>query len=196
MRKLFFLLFMVVFAYNISVASNANVSALLDSLHLPPTTRVAAENLHLTVFMNVDGEYDDEVPVVTLWAYWPEKGELRKLLTTNPEENRECHDFRSKPQIVPLSSIPTVRNVYINGEEDKILVDGNDERNCYSYIISLTDDSPAIQLPCNAGILGLSSEEDFPIGQSYAYRRHGGRYSVISIFDWEGNCLKRLSLNN
>lgn len=55
---------------------------------------------------------------------------------------------------------------------------------------------PTIQLPCNAGIYGMSSEEDLPVGQSYVYYKKGGRYNVISVFDWYGNCLKHISLKN
>ena len=64
----------------------------------------------------------------------------------------------------------------------------------YSYIISLTEGLPTIQLPCNAGVLGMSSEEELPIAQSYAYYKGGGRYNIISVFDWNGKCLKHFSL--
>lgn len=94
------------------------------------------------------------------------------------------------------TSIPTVRVVYINAEENKILVEGNDDRNCYSYIITLSNGLPTIQLPCNVGVLGMSSEEELLIVQSYAYYKDGGRYNIRSVFDWSGNCLKYLSLKN
>lgn len=73
---------------------------------------------------------------------------------------------------------------------------GYDDRSCYSYIITLTDGLPTIQLPCNAGVLGMSTEEELPIAQSYAYDKVGGRYNVISVFDWSGNSLKHISLKN
>ena len=95
---------------------------------------------------------------------------------------------------ISLTSIPTINSVHINAEEDKILVEGYDDRNSYTYIISLTKGLPTIQLPCNAGIYGMSSEEDLPVGQSYVYHKKGGRYNVISVFDWNGNCLKHTNL--
>ena len=117
-----------------------------------------------------------------------------KLLTTNPGSDYECLGYEDKAQRVSFTSIPTISNVYINAEEDKILVEGCDDRNCYSYIITLTEGLPTIQLPCNAGVLGMSSEEELPIAQSYTYYNDGGRYNIISVFDWNGKCLKHFSL--
>lgn len=170
-------------------------TALIQSLHLPPTTKVAAEERDLMVFTHVDSIYDD-MDVVTLWTYRPKTGELLKLLTTNPKAAYDCLHYGEKAQKVSITSIPTIFSVYIDAGENKILVEGHDDRNIYSYIITLTDEQPTIQLPCNAGILGLSSEESLPIGQSYAYYKHGGRYSIVSVFDWNGNCLKHISLRN
>lgn len=169
------------------------IQSLVQSLNLPSTARVAAESPNLIVFASVDSACN-EMDVVTLWAYRPKEGKLVKLLTTNPNSDYECLGYGDRAQRVSHTSIPTVRGVYINAEEDKILVEGNDDRNCYSYIITLTDGLPTIQLPCNAGVLGMSSEEELPIAQSYAYYKNGGRYNIISVFDWNGNCLKHLSL--
>ena len=169
------------------------IRSLVLSLNLPSTARVAAESNNLIVFANVDSTSND-MDVVTLWTYRPKEGKLLKLLTTNPNSDYECLGYGDKTQRVSPTSIPTVRVVYINAEENKILVEGNDDRNCYSYIITLTDGMPTIQLPCNVGVLGMSSEEELPIAQSYAYYKDGGRYNIISVFDWSGNCLKHLSM--
>ena len=40
----------------------------------------------------------------------------------------------------------------------------------------------------------MSSEEELPIAQSYAYYKGGGIYNIISVFDWNGKCLKHFSL--
>ena len=197
MRKIFFALLAMLMVTFACVRANIPVdktsSSLIQSLNLPTTARVAAESYNLIVFANVDSTYN-EMDVVTLWTYKPKDNTLLKLLTTNPGSDYECLGYEDKAQRVSFTSIPTISNVYINAEEDKILVEGNDDRNCYSYIISLTEGLPTIQLPCNAGVLGMSSEEELPIAQSYAYYKGGGRYNIISVFDWNGKCLKHFSL--
>ena len=197
MRRIFFVLLVMLMATFACVLANIPVdktsSSLIQSLNLPTTARVAAESYNLIVFANVDSTYN-EMDVVTLWTYKPKDKTLLKLLTTNPRSDYECLGYEDKAQRVSFTSIPTISNVYINAEEDKILVEGCDDRNCYSYIITLTDGLPTIQLPCNAGVLGMSSEEELPIAQSYTYYKGGGRYNIISVFDWNGKCLKHFSL--
>ena len=198
MRKIYFaLLASMLMATFVHIRANTindkTIQPLLQSLDLPSTSRVAAESNNLIVIENVDSTYND-MEVVALWTYRPKDGKLLKLLTTNPNSDYECIGYGDKAQKVSLTSIPTISNVYINAEEDKILIEGNDDRNCYSYIISLTEGLPTIQLPCNAGVLGMSSEEELPIAQSYAYYKGGGRYNIISVFDWNGKCLKHFSL--
>ena len=197
MRRIFFVLLVMLMATFACVLANIPVdktsSSLIQSLNLPTTARVAAESYNLIVFANVDSTYN-EMDVVTLWTYKPKDKTLLKLLTTNPGSDYECLGYEDKAQRVSFTSIPTISNVYINAEEDKILVEGCDDRNCYSYIITLTDGLPTIQLPCNAGVLGMSSEEELPITQSYTYYNGGGRYNTISVFDWNGKCLKHFSL--
>lgn len=196
MKKLIIFL-IAIFSINViaKAQEDKTLSMLKETLRLPLTAQMAAKGQNLIVFTNVDSSYTDEMDVVTLWTYNPKSGRLRKLLTTNPTNRKyECLGDKDKAQDVPLSSIPTINTIYINAKEDKILVVGNDERNSYSYIISLTEGLPTIQLPCNAGIFFLSSEMDLPIGQSYAYYKKGGRYNIISVFDWNGNCLKSINL--
>ena len=197
MSKIFFALLAMLMVTFACVRANIPVdktsSSLIQSLNLPTTARVAAESYNLIVFANVDSTYN-EMDVVTLWTYKPKDKTLLKLLTTNPRSDYECLGYEDKAQRVSFTSIPTISNVCINAEEDKILVEGCDDRNCYSYIITLTDGLPTIQLPCNAGVLGMSSEEKLPITQPYTYYKGGGRYNIISVFDWNGKCLKHFSL--
>lgn len=199
MRKIFFTLLVMLMATFVGTRANTiddkTKQSLVQSLNLPSTARVAAESDNLIVFENVDSTCND-MDVVTLWTYRPKEGKLSKLLTTNPNSDYKCLGYGDKRQKVLLTSIPTVSDVYINWEENKILVVGNDDRNCYSYIISLTEGLPTIQLPCDAGVLGMTMEEDLPIAQSYAYYKGGGRYNMISVLDWNGNYLKHLSLKN
>lgn len=156
MRKIFFTLLAMLMAIFTCVRANSPVdktsSSLIQLLNLPTTARVAAESNNLIVFANVDSIYN-EMDVVTLWTYKLKDKTLLKLLTTNPGSDYECLGYEDKAQRVLFSSIPTISKVYINAEEDKILVEGCDDRNGYSYIITLTDGLPTIQLPCNADIL-------------------------------------------
>ena len=151
MRRIFFVLLVMLMATFACVRANTPVdktsSSLIQSLNLPTTARVAAESYNLIVFANVDSTYN-EMDVVTLWTYKPKDKTLLKLLTTNPRSDYECLGYEDKAQRVSFTSILTINNVYINAEEDKILVEGNDDRNCYSYIITLTDGLPTIQ--CHA----------------------------------------------
>ena len=62
-----------------------------------------------------------------------------------------------------------INGCVLTQKKTKILVEGYDDRNSYTYIICLTKGLLTIQLPCNAGNYGMSSEEDLPIGQSYVY---------------------------
>lgn len=198
MKKIFLVLILVIaiaaFASVVPRHNEEMTPTLIQSLHLPLTTKVTAEGENLIVFTNVDSTDNDGMDVVTLWVYRPKSGKLLKLLTTNPNGGYECLAYGDKAKKVALESIPTISSVYINVEEDKLLVEGFDERNGYVYIISLIKGLPTIQLPCNAGIYGMSSEEDLPVGQSYVYYKKGGRYNVISVFDWNGNCLKHTNL--
>ena len=198
---MFFTLLAMLMAIFTCVRANSPIdkasSSLIQSLNLPTTARIAAASNNLIVFANVDSTYNEnEMDVVTLWTYKPKDKTLLKLLTTNPGSDYECLGYEDKAQRVSFTSIPTISNVYINAEEDKILVEGYDDRNGYSYIIALTDGLPTIQLPCNAGVLGMSSEEELPIAQSYTYYKGGGRYNIISVFDWNGKCLKYFSLKD
>ena len=85
-----------------------------------------------------------------------------------------------------------INGCVLTQKKTKILVEGYDDRNSYTYIICLTKGLLTIQLPCNAGNYGMSSEEDLPIGQSYVYYKKGGKFNIISVFDWNGNCLTRI----
>ena len=67
-----------------------------------------------------------------------------------------------------------INGCVLTQKKTKILVEGYDDRNSYTYIICLTKGLLTIQLPCNAGNYGMSSEEDLPIGQSYVYYKKGG----------------------
>lgn len=170
-----------------------DTTLLIQSLHLPPTAYVMAEEQDLMLLANVDGVAND-MDVVTLWTYSPKERKLKRLLTTNPNGDYQIRCYGDKARKVSPSSIPTVSSAFVNASENKILIEGYDDRNSYSFIIDLNAEMTILQLPYNAGTLGLSSEELLPVAQSYLYYRHGGRYSVISVFDWNGKCVKQISL--
>ena len=72
-----------------NVAPSA-VPQLIDSLQLPPDTKLAAESYNLMVFTHVDSTCSNDLDAVTLWVYRPTTGRLLKLFTTNPKGNYEC----------------------------------------------------------------------------------------------------------
>ena len=67
-----------------------------------------------------------------------------------------------------------------------LLLEGKpDLRNVYSRIWHEGRDS-LILLPSNAGLIGISEEEELLIMQSYEYYEQGGRYNRIEAYDREG----------
>lgn len=64
----------------------------------------------------------------------------------------------------------------------------------YSFIVN-TESKKAILLPSNRGCLGFTSEEGLPICQSFRHHANGepGRYSVVSVYDYEGKLVKEMS---
>lgn len=159
--------------------------------NLPLTTRIVAEGMRTLILMNKEKQFEqsEENNKITLWVYTKENRLLRKVLTTVGFDSSDWQIADGKiASRFNKDSIPNIYNVLMNAEETKIMVEGGDDRNSFSYIIDL-DNFHTIQLPCNAGVIGLTSEEELLVCQSYRYRRKGGRYNIISIFDWNGKCL-------
>jgi len=171
--------------------SQDSLTHIIQKHNLPLTTRIAAEGMHSLILWNEEKLFTqlDNSCKTTLWGYTEENKLLRKILTTVGFENPDWKVADGKKASkFNKDSIPNIYNVLMNTEESKIMVEGGDDRNSFSYIIDL-DNFHTIQLPCNAGVMGLTSEEELLVCQSYRYLKKGGRYNVISIFDWNGRCL-------
>lgn len=178
-----------------NVAPSA-VPQLIDSLQLPPDTKLVAESYNLMVFTHVDSTCSNDLDAVTLWVYRPTTGRLLKLFTTNPKGNYECLGTGDRARKVTPYSIPTIHRVFINLGEDKLLVEGWDSRNSYVFVVGLDPALTTLQLPCCSGVLGFTDEENLIVAQSYMYYKEGGRYNELSILDWDGNSLREVSLKN
>ena len=172
-------------------ASQDSLAHIIQKHNLPLTTRIAAVGMHSLILMNTEKLFtqSDDSCRTTLWIYKEEHKQLRKIITTVGFDS-PCWQvsYGKKASKFNKDSIPNIYNVLMNAEETKIMVEGGDDRNSFSYIIDL-DNFHTIQLPCNAGVMGLTSEEELLVCQSYRYLKKGGRYNVISIFDWNGRCL-------
>lgn len=172
-------------------ASQDSLAHIIQKHNLPLTTRIAAVGMHSLILMNTEKLFtqSDDSCRTTLWIYKEKNKQLSKIVTTVGLDSpyRQVVDVK-KALKFNKDSIPNIYNVLMNTEESKIMVEGGNDRNSFSYIIDL-DNFHTIQLPCNAGVMGLTSEEELLVCQSYRYLKKGGRYNVISIFDWNGRCL-------
>lgn len=140
---------------------------------------------------------DFDIPVVSLWTYNKSYKKSSKLLTTvKPEKFFWYLPDDYKGFDVPINSINAIHTV-TPVDSTRIIIQGvPDLRNTFSYIIDIPN-KKAIYIPCNAGIIGFTSEENLIIGQSYRYVSDpeiAGRYTYIQIFDWDGNQVADLDL--
>ena len=172
-------------------ASQDSLAHIIQKHNLPLTTRIAAVGMHSLILINTEKLFaqSEDSCRTTLWIYKEKNKQLSKILTTVGLDSPYWQVVDGKKALkFNKDSIPNIYNVLMNTEENKIMVEGGDDRNSFSYIIDL-DNFHTIQLPCNAGVMGLTSEEELLVCQSYRYLKKGGRYNVISIFDWNGRCL-------
>ena len=172
-------------------ASQDSLAHIIQKHNLPLTTRIAAVGMHSLILMNTEKLFaqSEDSCRTTLWIYKEKNKQLSKILTTVGLDSPYWQVVDGKKALkFNKDSIPNIYNVLMNTEENKIMVEGGDDRSSFSYIIDL-DNFHTIQLPCNAGVMGLTSEEELLVCQSYRYLKKGGRYNVISIFDWNGRCL-------
>lgn len=168
-----------------------SLAHIIQMYNLPLTTKIETEGMRSLILQNEEKlfEQSEDGRKTTLWIYTEANKQLKKILTTVGFDNSDWQVADGKKSLkFNKDSIPNIYKVLLNAEETKIMVEGGNDRNSFSYIIDL-DNFHAIQLPCNAGVMGLTSEEELLVCQSYKYLKKGGRYNVISIFDWNGRCL-------
>lgn len=165
-----------------------------------PTSAVFAdENDYYKIFINEDQPGKDifNVPISSLWLYDKESKQASKLFTTVEPNDMYWYVSDDEQGIeVPIDSIPALFGA-IAYDANRLIVSGvPDLRNIYSYIIDIPA-RKAIYIPCNRGILGFSSEEEYIVAQSYRYATDpeiAGRYTYIQVFDWNGTQVASLDL--
>ena len=182
--------------------------SLLDSLHqtgLPLTAKLEDYNDNYLVFLNNDqkADYDEDSFITSLYVFDKECKILSKLLTTT-EPKQFCWSMQvgEKSEKCNISDIHAIYEARLFPNARKVLVSGIfDMRNSLSYIINLEDKS-VIFLPTNGGLVGFTMEEGYAIMQSYKYNEKldkegiplGGRHTLLSVFDENGNAIKSLDL--
>lgn len=190
-----------------SVCSGLSQS-LLDSLYqkvLPRTAKLEDYNDNYLIFLNNDkkAEYDEDSFITSLYVFDIKAKHLSKLLTTT-EPKQFCWSMQvgEKSEKCNISDIHAIYEARLFPNARKVLVSGIfDMRNSLSYIINLEDKS-VIFLPTNGGLVGFTMEEGYAIMQSYKYNEKldkegiplGGRHTLLSVFDENGNAKKSLDL--
>ena len=180
----------------------------LDSLYqagLPRTAKLADSNDNIAIFLNDDkrAEFDKEAFMTSLYVFDIKDRKLSKLLTTTEPKDFGWYKPSGENAVkCELSDIHGIFKASLFPFANKVLVCGCfDQRNVFSYIIDLEDKSTML-LPTNQDHVGFTLEEGYPIMLSYEYNKAkdedgvpaGGRHSVISVFDENGDFIKSLDL--
>ncbi len=180
----------------------------LDSLYqigLPRTAKLEDSNDNYLVFLNKDkkADYDEDSYITSMYVFNNETKKLSKLLTTTePKQFSWSMQAGEKSEKCDISDIHAIYEARLFPNARTVLVSGIfDMRNSLSYIINLEDKS-VLLLPTNGGLVGFTMEEGYAIMQSYKYNDAldgdgvplGGRHTLISVFDDNGNAIKSLDL--
>ena len=170
--------------------------------HLPNNTVVTDEDVDAILLRSVDGRdgiYGGDV--VTIWKYYKKQNDIQEIVTAHPMADLLWYNpdkkygvtigldsvfVASEAMLVPLN--PDV--VVVNGTIDKM-------NTIYTFIVD-KDAGKAILLPSNLGCVGFTSEDGLPICQSYRHYSDTrfGRYSVVSVYDLDGNLVKEMSFED
>lgn len=166
---------------------------------IPSTAKLADEDQVKAVYLNVEEKSQDinDNDVTSVWVYWKQKDEVKKLLTTT-KDNGEWPSIDAQAKAVKPSSIHAVFEAKIPPYDDnKLLIEGcPDTRHVFSYLVDIKKNE-FLLLPTTQGVLGFTSEEGYIVAQSYQYRDNpdqAGRYSVLFIMDDKGRVLKRIPM--
>ena len=112
-----------------------------------------------------------------------------------------CHPSRwiESDSVISIckDSIPAAESVKIlsyDGQPLKLLIEEKqDQRNVTSYIFTVGQDS-VLRLPTNAGLVGLTDEDDLLVMQTFEYYYGGGRYNQLQVYDKYGRLHNTLDL--
>ena len=191
-----------------NVVDNGLSQFSLDSLYqigLPQTAKLEDYNNDYLIFLNHDkkAEYDEDAFISSLYVFDNKTKQLSKLLTTTePKQYSWVMPAGEQSEKCKLSDIHAIYEARLFPYAKKIIVSGIfDMRNSLSYIIDL-DDKSVLFLPTNGGLVGFTMEEGYAIMQSYKYNEAldeegvpmGGRHTLLSVFDDNGEIIKSLDL--
>lgn len=180
------------------VAETATVDSSLPK-GIPATAKLADEDEEMAVYLNVEEKgkdiYDNDV--TSVWVYWKQKDEVKKLLTTT-KDNGEWPTIDARAKVVKPSSIHAVFEAKIQPyTDDKLMIQGcPDSRHVFSYLVDIKKNE-FLLLPTTQGVLGFTSEEGYIVAQSYKYRDdpdRAGRFTVIYILSDDGKVMKTIPM--
>lgn len=182
--------------------SQAMIAQIIKHFHLPNNTVVTDEDVDAILLRSVDGKdgiYGGDV--VTIWEYYKKQNDIQEVVTAHPMADLLWYNpdkkhgvtlgldsvfVASGAMLVPLN--PDL--IVVNGKIDKMEA-------TYTFLVD-TDAGKAILLPSNRGCVGFTSEEGLPICLSFRHHANGepGRYSVVSVYDENGNLVKEMSFED
>lgn len=165
---------------------------------LPATAQCVSDDGQRKLYLNLERKATEDDPANVMSVWLTENGRTTKLLTTNPSaEGAWSRMTGGNAASVDIRQIATAdKAIFIPYDQNLIYLEGcPDARNVYSYILNISTNT-AIQLPSNAGVAGLVGEDEtYIVMQSYRYDyENGGRYSVLQVYDLNGQFFKELSL--
>lgn len=165
---------------------------------IPATAKLADEDESMAVYLNTDGEGDEEdfeLAQVSVWVFDKTTKRSRRLFQCNPKAEYNI----TRVNKINGSDIPYIDFVKIwsYAEQPTLVVCGTlpDYHNLSTSIVDVKT-GRAIMLPCSSGFVGFDPEEGNLLVASYAYYDEGGRYAVIKAFDVNGRQLGSMPLKS
>ena len=126
-------------------------------------------------------------------------GQKQDLLKTDPDSRMFASlDYGNISQVHKdsLLSIDKVTILWSQGDTLYLALEDcadASNQNTHTFIFNDKSDS-LIHLPTNAGLMGLTTEEEYLVMQSYEYYDQGGRFNVIDVYDYRGVNISSLLL--
>lgn len=155
--------------------------------------RVMAENYEYKITaIEKDG-------CLTLRSVNKKTGQKQDLLKTNSNSRMFAFlDYEKVSQVHKdsLLSIDKVTILWSQGDTLYLSIEDcadASNQNTHTFIFNDKSDS-LIHLPTNAGLMGLTSEDGYLVMQSYEYYDVGGRFNVIDVYDYSGQKVASMSL--
>ena len=140
----------------------------------------------------------DDADGQTLYALDKDIGEERELLKTHPKSNLfGCLSYEYNT-LVHKDSLHRIDKVTIlpwpNDTLHLVVEHCRDmgNQNTHSFIFNEKSDS-LICLPTSSGLIGITYEKMLLVMHSYDYYPMGGKFDVISVYDYNGQLIGTMS---